>query len=263
MPERSFDSPIEIPPQLTRTVDMLGEEGVRRLLSARVVVVGLGAVGSHAAVALARSGVGRVRLVDFDVVTSSSLNRHALATLDDLGLPKTAVVATALSRILATIDVDQRLVFVDEQTTPGVLEGDPDYVIDAIDSLGPKTTLLECCVRRGLPVVSSMGAASREDPTKLAIATLAETAVCPLAKHLRKRLRRRQIALEKITTVYSYEQPVAPLPPDDEDPRLERGRARNRLPSLATLPGIFGYALAGVVIRALASAQPRQSGEAQ
>lgn len=242
---------VDIPAQLTRTVDMLGEKGVRRLLASRVVVVGLGAVGSHAAVALARSGVGWFRLVDFDVVTHSSLNRHAVATLDDIDRLKVRVVAEQLRRLLGGVGVDERETFLDGESVGEVLAGDIDYVIDAIDSLGPKVTLLDECLRSGIPVVSSMGAASRSDPTQLEIATLDQTYACPLAKHLRKRLRRRSAELERVTAVFSSERPVAPLPPDESDPRLERGRVRNRLPSLSTLPAIFGNAAASVVIREL------------
>jgi len=234
-----------------RTVDAIGEEGLRRLQRATVVVAGLGGVGSHAAMALARSGIGRLRLVDHDVLTESSLNRHASAGPSDVGRAKVEVLAEALTACRPDLELEQHPIFVDESTLPTVLGGPPDYVVDAIDSLGPKVGLLVACAEAGLPAVSSMGASSRSDPSALRVDDLFATSVCPLAKMVRKRLRRRGV-VSGVTAVYSVEEPGPVLPPDLDEPRLERGRQRNRLPSLSTLPGIFGYALANEVILALA-----------
>ena len=241
----------EVPPQFTRTVDMLGLEGFERLRRAFVVVVGLGGVGSHAAVALARSGVGRLRLVDFDDVTWSSLNRHAVATPDDVGQLKVEVVGRFVERIHPRLVVEPVDAFFDADSADALLAGEPDVVVDAIDGLTPKVALLRSCVEQGLSVVSSMGAAARSDPSKVRVGPIFESQGCPLARKVRQRLRRLGVT-GGITAVYSVEPGRDPLPPDETEARLDRGRVRNRLPSLSTIPGIFGYALASVVIRDLA-----------
>jgi tRNA A37 threonylcarbamoyladenosine dehydratase len=240
-----------IPRQFSRTVDLLGPEGFARLARSFVVVAGLGGVGSHAALALARAGVGGLRLIDFDRVTETSLNRHAVALPGDVGELKTRVVGRQLALLNPALRLDEREAFVDGDSAPDLLAGAPDHVIDAIDSLTPKVLLLRACLDLGLPVVSSMGASAHTDPTLVRIGPLEETRVCPLARQVRKRLRRLG-EIRGVTAVYSLEPALDPLPPDDVDERLDRGRVRNRLPSLSTLPGVFGYALASVVIREVA-----------
>lgn len=252
MPDDSSASKAhEASPQFMRTVDMLGRDGFERLRRAFVVIAGLGGVGSHAAVALARSGIGRLRLIDFDEVTWSSLNRHAVALPENVGEPKAEVTRRFLERIHAQLEVETSLAFFDNETSDELLSGEPDFVIDAIDSLSPKVTLLQACSERQLPVASSMGASAKTDPSQVRVGPIFETQGCPLARHVRKRLRRRGVT-GGITAVYSLEHGHDPLPPDEAEPRLDRGRIRNRLPSLPTIPGIFGYALAGVVITEVA-----------
>lgn len=241
----------DLPPQLARTADLYGVDGVERLLRAFVVVVGLGGVGSHAAMALARSGVGRLRVVDHDLVTASSLNRHAVATAADVGRPKAIVVASALKAIRPSLEVEPLGLFCAPDTLDQVLEGGPDWVVDAIDGVNTKTGLLAACVARGLRVATCMGASCRTDPTLVRVADIGRTEVCPLAARIRRRLRR--VGVESgIPAVYSTETPLPPLEPDDVDPQLGHGRRRRRLPSSSTLPGIFGYAVAGIVIESIA-----------
>ncbi len=230
-----------------RTIDLLGIEGFERLRSSFVVIAGLGGVGSHVATALARSGIGRLRLIDYDEVSISSLNRHAIALARHVGIEKAELMHEWIESLGSETSVEVAKLFIASDTLDQVFEGSPDLVIDAIDTLGPKTSFLEGAVRRGLPVIASMGASSRTDPTAIRIADISETSQCPLAKHLRKWLRRRGIE-SGITTVYSTEKPQPQLPPDEDDKRLDRGRIRNRLPSLSTLPGIFGYTIANEAI---------------
>lgn len=238
-----------VPPAFSRTVDLLGMSGFQRLRAASVVVVGLGGVGSHAAVALVRAGIGRLCLVDGDRVTESSLNRHAVAGRDDVGDAKTEVLRHHLLRLSDATVVDTRPVFVDGVTMDEVLDSG-QLVLDAIDGAAAKAGLLLACVRRGLPVASSMGASSRTDPTKLRVGDLFDTQVCPLARQLRLRLRRCGVG-RGITVVYSVEPARSPLPPDREEGSLQPG-VRHRQPSLSTMPGIFGYALANVAMLHLA-----------
>ena len=238
----------------TRTVDMLGQEGFDRLRNAFVIVIGLGGVGSHAAQALVRSGIGKLRLIDFDEVSWSSLNRNALATPQDVGQPKVEVLMKSLMQIQPTLEIEPMREFFDYEHRSQLLSGSPDCVIDAIDSVNPKAALLRSCVELSLPVISSMGASARTNPARLRVGDLSETSVCPLARMMRKRLKKFGIT-EGITTVYSTEAPKPPLPPDEDDFHYARGRTRNRLPSMMPLPGIFGYAIANETIRLIADRQ--------
>jgi tRNA threonylcarbamoyladenosine dehydratase len=233
-----------------RTIDLLGQEGFERLQRAHVVVVGLGGVGGHAATALVRSGVGRLRIVDFDQVSWSSLNRSAYATAGDVGRPKGAVLAAHLEAICPGARVESVAAFFHTESAAEILAGSPDFVIDAIDSFTPKVALLRTCVERGLRVLSCMGASTRTDPTLLRVGDISETRVCPLARAVRRRLRHLGVR-QGVATIYSIEPPIAPLPPDPAEETLRRGRVRNRQPSLGIMPGIFGYAAAGFVIREL------------
>jgi tRNA A37 threonylcarbamoyladenosine dehydratase len=241
-------------PVFSRTVDLLGEEAFQRLRESFVVVVGLGGVGSHVVVALARSGIGRMRIVDPDEVSLSSLNRHAVAVAADVGQLKVEVMARWLDRLGAPLQVEPSHAFVDAESVGEIVDGAPNLVVDAIDSVGPKTDLLAGCIDRNVPVISSMGASSRRDPTRIHIADISETSVCPLARRIRKWLRRRGIEAG-IPVVFSDETPVPPLPPDGEARTVDRGRIRNRQPSMGTLPGIFGYALANLVITTVAGGE--------
>ncbi len=231
----------------TRSIDQLGEEAFLRLRSSFVVVVGLGGVGSHAAMALARSGVGKLRLIDFDPVTASSLNRNAVATVEDIGRPKTEVLAERIGRICQQTQVETRIAFMHEDSAAELLDGQPDLVIDAIDGVLPKVMLLKYCVENHIATVSSMGASGRSDPSKLRIDDLSKTTICPLARVVRRRLGRFGIRTG-IRAVYSIEPRGETFEPDDSEDFMQRGRKRRRLPSLICMPGIFGYALASEAI---------------
>ena len=252
MPELSSTSPDALAP-FARTIDLLGPEGFDRLRRAFVAVIGLGGVGSHAAAALVRAGVGALRLVDFDKVSATSLNRHACATLRDVGRAKAAVVSDYLAAVSSASRVEAHEAFFHVETADALLAGPPDFVIDAIDSVTPKAALLRACVERSIAVLSCMGASARTDPMALRFADLAETSVCPLARAVREKLKHHGIR-GGFTALYSIEPPRPPLPPDLAEETLRRGRVRRRLPSLSTMPGIFGYAAAGHVIQKLAGA---------
>lgn len=230
-----------------RVEDFYGAEGFRRIRSATVAVAGLGGVGSHCAIALARSGVARLHLIDFDVVTRSSLNRNPLLHPSMAGELKTDCLAGVLREHCPNTETVVSDVFISaDSLSEGSIPQGVSAVADAIDSLNPKTELLSYCVENGIPVYSSMGAAGRSDITKVRTGGIGKTSGCPLARMVRKYLRRRGI-IGGITCVWSTEKPMEPLPPDDE-PRFERGRIRNTLPSLITLPGVFGYTMAQLIL---------------
>lgn len=256
MPEDS-SSP-EIATTFARTALYFGPEGMTKLASATVAVFGLGGVGSHAACALVRNGVGALRLVDFDTVTWSSLNRHAVATPADVGRAKVDVLSEALRRIHPTVRVDARREFFAEESKAHLLDPGLSFVIDAIDSVGPKVELLSTCVAMNLPVISCLGAAGRIRGEQVQLADIFDSHTCPLARMIRKRLHQRGIHAQ-IPAIFSPEIPCAPLPPDDSDPYLPRGRRRRQLPSVGVVPAIAGYAAAGYVLRTLAGYSPTTS----
>lgn len=238
------------PGRFTRVIDLYGEEGFGRLRAATVTVLGLGGVGAHAAISLARTGVGRLVLADHDRLTASSLNRFPGAGPRDVGRLKAEFLRDQLTRTCPDTATQISLEFFHLDQAEALFTPRPAIVADAIDSLNPKVALLEYCVRAGLPVVSSMGASARRDPTRIRVDELAATSGCPLARQIRRRLRRRGV-VGVIRCVYSLEEGGPVLPPDPHEPQNTRGRIRNRLPSQITIPGIFGYALAHAVIEEL------------
>ncbi len=235
----------------------MGAEALSRIRKSFVVVVGLGAVGGFATEALARSGVGRLRLVDHDTIRESNLNRQIFALWDTLGRKKTDVAAVRVRTISPECRVETLDAFVHTDTLEQVLVGEPDMVIDAIDSLNPKIELIAELIRRKQTAISSMGAALRVDPTKIRIGDLAEITHCPLAAFLRKRLRRREVE-PHLPCVYSNEETRllhrdAVFPPDETEIHFqEKGRRRSALGSLPTITGIFGLTIAHWVLMRLA-----------
>lgn len=243
--------------RFSRTRQLIGREGLERLRDARVMVAGLGAVGSYALEGLARAGVGSLRIVDFDTVHPSNINRQLLALDSTAGRPKVDVAAERIRDINPDCTVDARAEFIRRSTVDALLDPPCDAVIDAIDSLGPKVALLSAAARRGIFVVSSMGAAIRTDPMAVRVADLSHTRHCPLARLVRKRLRRQGVH-SGIQCVYSIEPVDAASAPDgsgDDESTTDtpdRGRARTPLGSLSTVTGIFGLTAATVVLRQLA-----------
>ncbi len=240
--------------RFSRIRRLVGDDGMERLRAAFVVVVGLGATGGYAIEALARAGIGRLRVIDFDRVRPTNINRQIHALESTVGLPKTEVVRQRIGEINPAARVEALDLFVHADTVDVALEGGPDLVIDAIDSFAPKVELLAACVGRGQRVLGLMGAALRTDPACIRTGVLAEVHHCPLAARVRRALRKRGIALD-IPVVYSVE-PTRHLPPgavgeaDEEgDEQSPRGRPRRVLGSLPTLTGIIGLWAANEAIR--------------
>lgn len=241
-----------------RTVRLLGPEAAARLAAARVCVFGLGAVGSYAVEGMARAGVGRFRLMDFDTFKASNLNRQLYALRSTLGRAKAVVAAERVKDINPDATAEAVEAFAHADTLDELLAGKPDLVIDAIDSVNPKTEVIAACARLDLPVFSAMGAATRLDPEAIRFAPLYEVKMCPLARQIRKRLRRRGVDGD-LWCVYSQEDrnldavagPESGTAPGEEG-EYERGRARGVLGSMSTITGMFGLRLAHEAVMRLA-----------
>ena len=240
--------------RFSRTERLLGKEKMKQLAKGRVTVIGLGAVGSYATEALARAGVGFFRLVDFDTIKPSNINRQLYALESTLGEAKVVVAAGRLWDINPRARIEPMKVFAADDTIEAILADDPGIVIDAIDSVNPKVTVLAAAYERRIPVISSMGAALRRDPAAVKVGDLFTTRGCPLALRMRKRLRKRGIT-SSIPCVYSDERVPAGRgvinDPADEGAEYVRGRRRNVIGSLPTIPGIFGLTIAQWVIEQL------------
>lgn len=253
MPARVESSGLEgLIPLYQRTHILVGDQGVARLRSARVLVAGLGGVGSFVAEALARAGVGELTLADHDRVSGSNLNRQMVALGSTLGRPKAEVMAERVRDINPDCRVTLIQRFLGPDDIPGLVGDGFHQVVDAIDSLSSKVELIASAVGQGVPILSSMGAGGRLDPTRLHVGDLMDTRVCPLARVVRSRLRRRGIG-RGVTVVWSDEPPRPPLPPE----ALGRGRPRAVNGTVSYLPALFGLTLAGLLVQRLLGADPR------
>ena len=258
--------------QLARNRVFLTDGGLEKLRNSFVVVVGLGGVGSHCAAALARSGVGRIRVVDFDQVTLSSLNRHAVATLADVGTSKVECFRKRMEAVVPWMRIHAVTALFGMEAAGKLLgvwdfelrdgeggEDGPDYVVDAIDNIDSKVGLLQYCVQHGIKVISAMGAGCKSDPTRVCVGDISQSIEDPLSKATRRRLR--IAGVEKgIPVVFSTEKPgpgKAQLLPVAEE-EVQKGNVGNLgvlpdfrvriLPVLGTMPAVFGYTVANHVI---------------
>lgn len=236
-----------LPPQFERTRILLDAGEQARLARAHVLVAGLGGVGSYCAEALARAGVGRLTLIDHDVVAVSNINRQLPALLSTVGQPKAELMAARIRDINPACELSVIREFLIPETVADIVPADVDFVIDCIDSLNCKVALVASSVERGLRVASSMGAGNKLDPTRIRIADISKTEMCPLASVMRKRLRKRGIP-KGVLTVFSDEPGRAPLPPQ---PVEGRGRARAVNGTISYMPPLFGLMLAGAVVQRL------------
>jgi len=244
----------------TRSRKLLGDNAFARLQQRTVTVVGLGAVGGYVVEGLARAGVMHLRLVDFDTIQPSNINRQIIALTTTLGRYKAEAAKERVLAINPQCRVEALPLFAGEETLGEILTPRPDLLIDAIDSLNPKTQLLHGAYQAQIPIISSMGAALRTDPGQIRSGDLFHTSNCPLAKHLRKRLRRRGVE-GGIFCVYSTEKINFDYRQEEDDhngvvgttPYSDRGRARNVLGSLPTITAIFGLTIANYAIRRLST----------
>ncbi len=229
-------------PLFERSHILIGDQGIERLQNSHVMIAGIGGVGSFAAEALARLGVGHLTLIDHDTVSASNLNRQLVALHSTLDQLKTDVMAARIEDINPQCSVHLISEFLTPDSIPTILQNKMDCLVDAIDSLSSKTALIETAWHNQLPLFSSMGAGGKLDPTQLRTGDLMDTSSCKLAKNLRNQLRKRGVG-RGIQTVYSSEPSLPPLPPED----VGRGRARAVNGTVSYMPSLFGLTLAGMV----------------
>lgn len=226
----------------SRTALLLGAEAIEKLQSSRVAVFGIGGVGGYAVEALARSGVGQLDLIDHDRVSASNLNRQIIALHSTLGMLKVDAAAARIRDICPQTRVYRHDCFFLPETAEQFDFSQYDYVIDAIDTVSGKIEIILRAQAAGTPVISSMGAGNKLDPSQFQVADIYETRVCPLARAMRNLLRKKGV--QHLKVVYSPEEPVAPRQRLEENGRVLPG-------SVAFVPSVAGLMLAGEVIRDL------------
>ncbi len=231
---------------LERTELLLGEDNLNKLKNAHVLVVGLGGVGAYAAEQLCRAGIGKLTIVDADVVEESNRNRQLPALISTKGMPKAEVLATRFRDINPDLELNVIIEFIRDEKTIELLKSQPfDYVVDAIDTLSPKVFLVQYARELGLNIISSMGAGGKTDPSQIQIADISKSYHCRLAKMMRKRLSK--LGVKKgVKVVFSPEKV------DEDAVRLEEGQnKKSTVGTISYMPPIFGCFIASAVIRDL------------
>ena len=231
---------------------LIGKEGIRKLKQSKVVVLGIGGVGSFSAEALARSGIGSLILVDVDTICISNLNRQIIADLSTVGRYKVDVMAERISRINPDCRVVTHKDFISGENLAELIPMDTDYVVDAIDTITSKIALAVWCQEKGIRLISSMGTGNKLDPTRFEVTDIYKTRVCPLAKVMRRELRRREVKSLKV--LYSTEEPIR-LQTDQaaSDAEISCGTLSKRQTpgSMPFVPPVAGMIIAGEVVREL------------
>jgi len=230
--------------QFIRTEMLIGEEGLKKLLSSHVCVFGVGGVGGYVVEALARSGVGKLDLVDADTVCESNINRQIIATHKTLGMYKVDAEKERILEINPGCEVNVYRMFYLPENSGQIDISVYDYVVDAVDTVSAKIEIIKKAKEAGVPVLSCMGAANKLDPTAFRVTDISKTSVCPLARVMRRELKKRGI--DSLKVVYSQEQAITPL-------QLEEAESNKRVTpaSIAFVPSVAGLIAAGEVIKDL------------
>ena len=226
-----------------RTALLFGDEQVERLSKKRVAIFGIGGVGGYVVEALARSGIGALDLIDNDVVSESNINRQIIATTDTIGAAKVDVAKKRVASINPDCRVKTYQMFFLPNNSSLIDFSEFDYVVDAIDTVTGKLHIIEKARETGVPVISSMGTGNKTDPSMLEVADIYETSVCPLAKVMRKELRKRNI--ESLKVVYSKEEPLVPVE------HITEGTRREIPGSTAFVPPAAGLLIASEIVKDL------------
>ena len=223
----------------TRTRKLIGQDALEQLQCSSILVIGIGGVGSFAAEALARSGIGSITLVDPEVIEASNINRQIHALLSTVGEYKVEVMAERIKDIHPDILISAKPIAFNENTACDILQPGFNYVVDCIDTIPEKIHLIKNCLKEKIPIISSMGAANRIQPLQLKTADISQTKNCPMAKKIRKELRKNHI-YQGLEVVYSEEPPVKNIEMQS-----------SALGSISFLPSVVGMIMASVVVNNL------------
>ncbi|CAM3363570.1 ThiF family adenylyltransferase [Marinicrinis lubricantis] len=246
--------------QFSRTELAIGTEGLEKLKNSTVAVLGIGGVGSIAAEALARSGVGRIIMIDKDVVDITNINRQIHALTSTIGQQKTELMKERIELINPECDAITLNMFYTDETYERLFRYDLDYVIDASDTVSYKIHLIKQCLQRKIPIISSMGAANKMDPTRFQVADISKTSVDPIARVIRQKLRKEGIK-KGVKVVFSTEEPVKPR--EDITKRIvpenapEIRKAQQPPASNSFVPPVAGLIMVSVVVKELLEAKER------
>lgn len=232
--------------EFSRTERLIGEEGLLKLRRTCIMVLGVGGVGSHCIEALARSGVGRLILVDNDKVSLTNINRQSIAYHSTIGRYKTEVMKERIADICPETQVSTYETFILPENLEEILKERPDYIIDAIDTVTAKIALAQKALEYGIPIISSMGTGNKLHGEMFEITDISKTSVCPLCKVMRKELKARGIRHLKV--LYSKEMPVDV---SDRETEEDAGRRRALPGSISFVPPVAGLLIAGEAIRDL------------
>lgn len=218
---------------LARQNMLIGEDATLKLQNSKILLLGCGGVGSYIFEALLRAGVGQIGIVDFDTVSESNINRQLIADVTTVGKKKTFIAKSRAAKINPTAVITEFDVFATKENIPDMIaEYAPDYVADAIDNISAKLAIIEESKKRNIPVISSMGTGNKLDPSRFKITDISKTSVCPLARVMRRELKKRNI--EHVTVLYSDELP----------------KSSSHTPaSISYVPSVAGLLIAGYIIR--------------
>jgi tRNA A37 threonylcarbamoyladenosine dehydratase len=235
--------------QFHRTELLIGKEGIERLKKCTVAVIGLGGVGSYAAEALVRAGIGHFILIDFDRVNESNINRQLIALHSTIGMLKTDLVAQRMKDINPQVDIQIISEFLSQENRLELLEK-ADYILDAIDSIGPKMGMIKDLCELNIPFISVLGAGNRINPEHIEITSIWKTHQCPLAKRLKKLLRRYNVSKD-FSVVFSSERPIEIVRPEIQTKNDIRPDSipKSMVGSISYMPAIMGMMAASWLIR--------------
>ena len=230
--------------KFSRTEMLIGNEGMEKLNNAKVAIFGLGGVGSFVCEGLARSGIGNFVLVDFDKIDESNINRQLIATVNTIGKYKVDLMKDRILEINpnANVEVYKEFYLADSKTD--IITEDLSYAVDCVDTIMAKIAIVCNCNALDVPVISSMGTGNKLDPSMFEVADIYETSVCPLARIMKKDLRKRNI--EKLKVVYSQEQPI-----NTNDCAINKNTKYKIKGSVSFVPSVAGLIIAGEVIKDL------------
>ena len=224
----------------SRTEKLIGKENLDKLKKSKIAVFGIGGVGSFVVEGLARAGIGKLILVDKDEISISNINRQIHATYETIGKDKVEVMKQRILSINPEIEVKAWKEFFMPECNLPIMEEDVDYIVDAIDTVSAKIALIELAKKMNIPIISAMGTGNKLDPTKFEITDIYKTTICPLAKVMRKELRKRGI--DKLKVIYSKEEPIKLEESEKENGKVIPG-------SISFVPSVAGLMIAGEVIK--------------